>query len=88
MSEGKAANEKYGIEYTVSQEITCTKEIKQLDAKGNDRTIFMPPVPTISIQKVEKYKVEKSCISLKSALWPRNNSQQNRQEEASEDSHR
>ena len=51
MSEGKAANEKYGIEYTVSQEITCTKEIKQLDAKGNDRTIFMPPV-----QNVVKYR--------------------------------
>ena len=42
MSEGKAANEKYGIEYTVSQEITCTKEIKQLDAKGNDILTFMP----------------------------------------------
>lgn len=42
MSEGKAANEKYGIEYTVSQEITCTKEIKQLDAKGNDIDSVMP----------------------------------------------
>ena len=51
MSEGKAANEKYGIEYTVSQEITCTKEIKQLDARGNDISISMPPV-----QKVGKYR--------------------------------
>ena len=38
MSEGKAANEKYGIEYTVSQEIMYSKEIKSLDAKGNDMT--------------------------------------------------